>query len=171
MIGIIIICVVCFIPALLVYSITMHNRPDRSYVRVDAFMNGLFAFGICAVLIGAFAGIPIIKATGGLWDNYSTGIREGYVTKVSVKGVIWKTHEAQIQVGTGELAALQQPFAFSISDPLMAEYVESYLGDRVRIKYKQWYFQPYSEGESGYDCISIVPINDTEAPRSSSMEH
>ena len=77
-----------------------------------------FATSIFLWTIGPFVAsllcIFLIPATGGMLSGYSEGIREGYITKFSEKGIIWKTYEAQIQIGTGELAALQAPFAFSI---------------------------------------------------------
>jgi len=103
---------------------------------------------------------PIAQLTGGFLPDYSEGYREGYVTKISQKGIIWKTFEGQIQVGTGSQAALQAPFDFSTDDPDMAEFVEGYLGDRVRIKYSQWFIMPFSKGESGYTIIEILPISD-----------
>lgn len=125
--------------------------------------SGIFcalAVMLIAGLVMSLAFVPLAGVTGGFWPDYSTGTREGYITKVSVKGAIWKTNEAQIQVGTGAMAALQEPFSFSISDPDMARFVEMYLGEKVRIEYTQWLVQPYRLGETPYDCVSILPIND-----------
>lgn len=136
---------------------------SHEYSYDASITNAVFAFlfvGCVAGVIMAMVFVPLAGVTGGFFDNYSTGTREGFITKVSVKGFIWKTNEAQIQVGTGQMAALQEPFSFSISDPDMALMVESYLGEKVRIEYKQWLIQPYRYGETSYDCVSILPIND-----------
>jgi hypothetical protein len=158
MIAVIISLIVIIVPSVAVFL--FGNWGERDF---NSFMNALLA-GFVLGLIMAVLFLPLAHVTGGFMPNYSEGTREGYITKVSVKGAIWKTNEAQIQVGTGEMAALQEPFSFSISDPNIAEAVKSYLGDRVRITYKQWLIQPAWYGETTYDCISIVPINDTVAP-------
>ena len=98
---------------------------------------------------------PIIAATGGLWDGYSTGERIGFITKASVKGIVFKTNEIQIQVGTGDMAALQEPQSLSVPDnQLYAEIVDN-LGKRGRFQYDEWLIQPYSHGESGYDVTGV----------------
>lgn len=101
----------------------------------------------------------LIPATGGMLSGYSEGVREGYITKFSEKGFIWKTYEAQIQVGTGELAALQAPFDFSIAryNPLYLK-VQENLGKKVRIKYNEWFIMPYKIGSSGYELTDIQII-------------
>jgi hypothetical protein len=158
MTAVIITLVLVLVPALIGYFMAARGNSYGSDVTsgVLCFIAVAFIGGMLAMLYF----IPLAGATGGFWPDYSTGTREGYITKVSVKGAFWKTNEAQIQVGTGEMAALQEPFSFSISDPAMAELVNSYLGDRVRIEYTQWLIQPYSLGETPYDCVSILPIND-----------
>lgn len=92
--------------------------------------------------------------------GYSDGTREGYITKVSEKGIYWKTIEGQIQVGTGEMAALQNPFDFSIPKHRkdLQEAITQNLGKKVRINYIQWLIMPYSIGDSGYEVVSIEPV-------------
>ena len=110
-------------------------------------------------LIGGFVSlllsIPVLGFTTGFYNGYSTGTRDGFLTKVSDKGVIFKTHEAQIQVGTGQMAALQEPFEFSIKDDAVFQDIQSLLGERVRIKYSQWLIQPFRHGGSDYECTSV----------------
>lgn len=156
MIAIIVALLIILVPAAVTFIISYDGGYNDG---VSAFMNGLGVAVIVTVLVSVIF-VPLAGVTGGFFENYSTGTREGFITKVSVKGFFWKTNEAQIQVGTGQMAALQEPFSFSISDPDMALLVESYLGERVRIKYKQWLIQPYKYGGTSYDCVSIIPIND-----------
>jgi hypothetical protein len=91
----------------------------------------------------------------GIMPTYAEGVREGYITKFSKKGFLWKTWEGQIQVGTGEQAALQAPHDFSVSDAELAAEIRSRLGKRVVLHYRQWLVMPFSVGESGYDVVKI----------------
>lgn len=115
---------------------------------------------LLAVPVIGLSCYPAIRCDGGLIRGYSDGVREGYITKVSDKGVVWKTWEGQIQVGTGEMAALQQPFDFSIPKNKRDLYEAAMvnLGKRVRITYVEWLLIPYSVGSSGYEVVSIEPV-------------
>jgi hypothetical protein len=116
---------------------------------------------LLAALCAAIALIIICRgmlSIEGLMPGYSTGEREGYLTKVSVKGFFFKTNEAQIQVGTGNMAALQEPFAFSIPDEKLAIEANNLLGKRVRIRYSQWFVMPMTMGETPYECVEIEPL-------------
>jgi hypothetical protein len=114
-------------------------------------LGGIVAFCIC---------ISFIPMTGGLYRGYSEGNREGYVTKISERGIIWKTWEAQIQVGTGEMAALQSPYEFSIPKDKKELYltIRDSLGKKVNIEYTQWLLMPYWVGSSGVELTSIKQI-------------
>lgn len=114
------------------------------------WMVGLFvSFVICAVFI---------PMTGGLMRGYGEGIREGYITKISDKGVIWKTYEAQIQVGTGEMAALQKPFEFSIpkNNKELYNSIKENIGKKVNIEYTQWLLMPYQIGDSDIELTKVT---------------
>lgn len=100
----------------------------------------------------------IIQSTTGLYPGYSQGVREGYLVKISEKGMIFKTWEGQIQIGTGQQAALQEPFSFSIAKTRkdLYEFVQTNLSAKVRIEYSEWICMPWRIGESGYEVISIT---------------
>ena len=102
----------------------------------------------------AFIGIPGMKLTGGLGEDYSVGERVGYIVKVSKRGIVWKTYEIQMQMGTGELAALQLPHEMSC-DEETAKAVSVNFGRNARVKYNQWLVMPYWRGESNYWVTSI----------------
>ena len=114
--------------------------------------------GLAALLVWPTICYVGCRLTTGFGANYSDGVREGFVTKVSVKGYIWKTTEAQIQVGTGDMAALQSPFAFSIVDPETTNVANAMLGKRVRVTYHEWLIQPWHRGESGYEAVKIEAV-------------
>ena len=114
--------------------------------------------GMCLLLIGFF----LIPATTGLVPEYSVGSREGFLTKVSTKGIIWKTHEAEMQMGVGTQAALQEPFGFSISreDTEIWNKAQVSLGQHVRVQYSEWLIMPFRIGSSGYRVIDLALVND-----------
>lgn len=114
---------------------------------------------VCGLVFG-LPSIPMIAATGGLTPDYGHGHRDGYITKISTKGVYWKTVEAEVQVGTGEMAALQSPWRVSIPDPKVADLAERLTGKKVRVHYTEWLIQPFSRGESGYEAQGITPIEE-----------
>lgn len=110
---------------------------------------------VVLVLIFGLLSYPLIASTTGLVSNYSEGERIGYLTKISTKGLIWKTNEAQLQIGTGEISALQEPWDFSIPNSSLVDKAKNLQGSKVRIKYVEWLIQPYRRGESRYEAISI----------------
>ena len=114
-----------------------------------------FAFGI-SVLIALFFFIPYFGLFGGLVENYSQGERQGYLVKYSEVGVIFKTKEGEMQLGTGNMASLQEPFKFSVynNDEINMKIQES-IGKKVKLKYKQWLLQPFRRGGSDYEITSV----------------
>ena len=130
-----------------------------------ALSNTMNEKGFASVLLWCFGWMPVglivyalICVYGGLLPGYSEGTRAGFLTKISEKGVIFKTWEAQIQVGTGDMAALQAPFAFSIPRNRKDLYqtATANLGEKVNVKYSEWVVMPYVMGESGYEATTIA---------------
>ena len=125
----------------------------------DKLMTSMFLW-----MIGPFIAfllcLPLIPVTGGMLRGYSDGTREGFVTKLSEKGIVWKTYESQIQVGTGDMAALQTPFEFSVpkSNKELYDKVKENLGKKVRVEYIEWFVMPYWVGSSGYELTNIQRI-------------
>lgn len=143
--------------ALIIFiSIAVAYATSSEYDRPFSIIMGASA----GLVICAFVWYPAFGMTGGFYENYSEGERVGFVTKLSKKGFFWKTWEAQLQVGTGELAALQEPFSFSVADPELVEFLESSLGtaNRVRITYSQWLVTPFRIGENSHVATGAEPI-------------
>jgi hypothetical protein len=136
------------------------------FVLVSAFASSyerdplLCGWGLIGLLLVLVLGMVLVPMTGGLMEGYSEGTREGYITKLSVRGVMFKTNEGQMQMGTGEMAALQQPWEFSCPDEERWKYLNSLLGKRVIVQYKEWLVQPWWRGDSGYE-ITHVRLADT----------
>lgn len=106
--------------------------------------------------VGLFIlGIPILSLTSGFFPGYSVGERTGYVTKISKKGIIWKTNEGQMTLGVGEQSSLQTPWEFSITDEEILTQIKNLNGRKVTISYIQWLIMPYSVGDSSYLIVSV----------------
>lgn len=80
--------------------------------------------------------------------NYSNGTRIGVVTKLSEKGIIWKSWEGSMLVALPiEVAGQTQPEKFDFNvDPAAVYKVRAALisGQRVELIYRQWYLEPLS---------------------------
>lgn len=107
--------------------------------------------------------IPAITLTGGLVPDYSSGTRDGYITKLSNKGLMWKTNEGEMQVGTGNMAALQEPFEFSVKNStlLPSLFEASTNAQRVRLYYQEYLITDLRYAESSY-LVTKVEVLDGE---------
>lgn len=83
--------------------------------------------------------------------NYSDGSRVGTVTKLSYKGLIWKSWEGEMVMGgvrqnqdeNGNLNTVANVFAFNV-DPDAVEKVRKAQesGRPVKLIYRQWWLSP-----------------------------
>lgn len=112
---------------------------------------------IVVILFVIFALFALVMTTG-LVEQYSSGELEGYITKISYKGILWKTNEGEMQVGTGNIAVLQTPFEFSIVEKEILDKVHRNIGKKVRVKYRQWFVMPYRLGSSGYELVEVEEL-------------
>ena len=115
----------------------------------------LACVGYLALMLVVVA--PILNLTSGLGKGYSSGIRSGYITKASEKGFIWKTYECEMQIGSGEMSALQEPWQFSIpkSEKDLFDKVNGNIGKKAVVHYDQWLIMPARIGDSWYEATSI----------------
>lgn len=156
MIGLIIVAALFSVTAAVLFTLAHRSR---SYIFGNLEVVLILAVVGVVLLIGAPG---IVGVTGGLLPGYSTGEREGYITKISHRGVIWKTWEGQIQVGTGNMAALQEPWGFSVVEEEILSEIQENLGNRVRVTYKEWLMQPFNRGSSGYEITSVGVLEVSE---------
>lgn len=90
---------------------------------------------------------PLVSLTGGYDHAYSTGERTGVVTKLSKKGIIWKSWEGELlQAGlkgtpAGSVANI---IGFNVQDEELIAKIEiaQKSGDAITIKYEQWFIRP-----------------------------
>lgn len=96
--------------------------------------------------------------------NYSTGTRAGIIMKVSKKGVLIKTHEGMLDVGT-----INDPWEFSVegSNTEVIEQLEEAQssGERVRLHYKEKFAKFFWLGDTPYFVIQVDRLapSDTDA--------
>ena len=88
-------------------------------------------------------GLVLLPLLGfGLWTwsaltwSYSEGERAGYVQKFSKRGWVCKTWEGELAM-VNVPGALQEKFAFTVRDDLVAQHISASMGKRVTISYKQ----------------------------------
>ncbi|MBM3387768.1 MAG: hypothetical protein FJY36_08905 [Betaproteobacteria bacterium] len=75
------------------------------------------------------------------YNVYSDGSREGVLVKISRKGNLFKTYEAEIlQPGfrSGEGSVKANTFKFSVQDPAVAKRLEDASGQTVKVHYVQY---------------------------------
>lgn len=93
--------------------------------------------------------------------SYSNGERAGVVSKLSEKGYVFKTNEGELNVGAqGEVGNLSQNiWAFSVEGDkteIIDKLNDSMLsGKRVKLKYKQMYFQYFWMGDTKYFLTDV----------------
>ena len=98
------------------------------------------------------------------YANISNGSRAGVIVKISERGVLFKTYEGQIDIGSfgavKDVNQLSQTFQFSVEkgDTHIYEAIEkaSLTGERVQIKYKEKYGILPWRGETTYFVYEVV---------------
>lgn len=89
-----------------------------------------------------------MKTIGGLFPNYSEGERAGQVTKISKKGLIFKSLEGDMNVGgtttDSNGSAIPNVWHFSVSNDKFIEKIKdaASTGKRVTLVYSQYYVGP-----------------------------
>lgn len=115
---------------------------------------------IIAVAIITFIGVILFF----YYANISNGSRAGVIVKISERGVIFKTFEGQIDIGSfgavKDANQLSQTFEFSVEkgDDHIYKAIEeaSLTGERVQIKYKEKYGILPWRGETTYFVYEVV---------------
>ena len=103
---------------------------------------------------------------GGLGKDYSNGVRAGHLIKVSKKGLVYKSYEAELQVvdniavSNVDENALNTPKVFwqvSTRDEAIGKKLEDLVGKEIKIKYTQYLVRPIELG-SDYEILSYEEI-------------
>ncbi len=91
--------------------------------------------------------------------EFSKGTREGFVTKLSEKGYIFRTHEGELIRNQFSAATEKDLFKFSISDEKVAEKLGKIEQRQyVRLSYKQYLFRVFFKGDTKYFITDVTPL-------------
>lgn len=102
-------------------------------------------------LFGAFTIVIILLSLigfGVLQYTFSSGMRSGKLVKVSKKGLLLKTYEGTLDLGSGD----QLTWKFSIHEDKLGEQLVSQIGKQVSLEYRELLFKLFYETK--YDVIS-----------------
>ena len=143
-----------------------------------AKLNGKKVLGL-GCLFMAVAGTAVVGSCSyaayrgfGLSDKvYSDGDRVGIVTKISHKGMLYKSWEGEMAMDnfvakpTENGSVMSNTFNFSVLDPEIVKKIQDAQksGERVQLTYKQTYTADLTERESTYVIIAVNPADTPKA--------
>jgi len=97
-----------------------------------------------------------------LYANYSSGVRAGVPVKFSRKGVVFKTHEGELNVGgltNSEEGAIPTTWNFSVRkyEEEVLEEMERAMTEQKRVKlhYNEKYVQLFWRGDTKYFVYEV----------------
>jgi len=109
--------------------------------------------------------VAVVGFAGYLWVSswtYSDGTRSGQLIKVTKKGVLFKTHEAQLNMGglrTSNSDGLEgNIWDFSIISDEVVDKLNALEGKRVKVSYKERYKSMPWVGETNYIAIDVTEL-------------
>lgn len=115
---------------------------------------------IVAGAILAAVAAPVGCCVKGCGPDYSDGSRVGVITKISTKGLLFKSNEAEMLVALPvDVAGTTQPerFDFNVSpETLKAAQEAMQSGRRVEVRYRQWAWTPITI-EHSHVAVEIRP--------------
>jgi hypothetical protein len=92
------------------------------------------------LIVAGIVLVPLLVFAIWTWSaltwSYSEGERAGYVQKFSKRGWLCKTWEGELAM-VNVPGAMQEKFAFSVRDDLVAQHVTASMGKRVALTYEQ----------------------------------
>jgi len=114
------------------------------------------------VVLSVVVVLPVVLITAwtliSLNYSYSTGMRAGYVQKISKRGWLCKTWEGELQL-TAIPGSAPQLFDFSIRSDSLAAKVNELAGKEVALEYKQHKGVPTScSGETEYYVTGVRAV-------------
>jgi hypothetical protein len=96
--------------------------------------------------------------------TYSEGTRAGQLIKISKKGVIFKTHEGELNLGGLRIGDQQDAlegniWSFSVIKEEVLEEVKKYEGKRVKLAYKQRFKSLPWQAKTDYIVVGVEAID------------
>ncbi len=113
---------------------------------------------ISALIIGAIA------FAMAYWGVYDDGVRAGTILRISKRGVLFKTYEGQIDIGTfgglKNVNPIAQTFDFSVEDEQVVKDLQTVAltGERVNLHYIKRYVGFPWRGDTRYFAIKVERI-------------
>lgn len=111
--------------------------------------------------------VIIVGTIGFFWVStwtYSEGSRSGQLIKVTKKGVVFKTHEAQLNMGglrTKNTDGLEgNIWDFSIIGEAVVEKLNALEGRHVKVTYKERYNSMPWIGKTNYIATDVTELTD-----------
>ena len=129
---------------------------DAGKKSVSSFFRKLFiGIGLLALLAGigylVFANL-----------TYSDGSRTGELVKISEKGMIFKTHEGQLQLGGVSVdkgaTNIGSMWNFSVTDEAVIQKLETFKGQKVLVSYEEKYRTLPWKGDTKYLITDVAPV-------------
>ncbi|MDD0853406.1 hypothetical protein HBN50_09870 [Halobacteriovorax sp. GB3] len=112
-------------------------------------------FFVFLILIAIFAAI----GWGILSFPVSNGLRAGKLVKITKKGVLFKTYEGTLDLGSGD----HLTWDFSVHDDALGREMQNFSGQQVKLEYKEHLFRVFYS--SKYDITSVKRIDDGQHPK------
>ena len=138
-------------------AVTIYRTSDCG----NRFCNVVFGELMASMVLIPVVLFCIVPLTGGLAKNYGEINQIGYLTNLSEAGLIWKTHEGELQKGVGEQATAETAFRFSATNKNVIDKLRPYLGSKTRLHIisNQWLIMPFWRGNSDNEVIVVLEIN------------
>lgn len=99
--------------------------------------------------------------------TYSKGTRSGLLNKVSYKGVVWKTYEGELNMGSittrNENGIIGNTWAFSIWRDDIYDQLQDYQGQPVKLYYRQKFKAMPWQGKTDYFVYKVERIQSGES--------
>ena len=110
------------------------------------------------IAVGLALALLLSGCISGCGEGYSEGERTGVVTKLSRKGLFFKSWEAEMNVGgvrQTDDGLTPNMWSFHVGDELVPE-VQGALqrSERVSVRYRQWVVPPIDQSSS-YDAKAV----------------
>lgn len=125
---------------------------DRSAV----FAGGCVFLGLCLLCGGCGLGC----IAGGI--HYSDGYRDGQLQKVSEKGLVWTTTEAELALPGIRTVGdkVSNTFEFTVPTVAVRDQLSKVRADQlVRVHYQQYLFSPPWRGDTAYRATRIEVLD------------
>ena len=123
---------------------------------------------VLLIVLSALVVMAVGVAAYYTFGHYSKGFRNGYVMKLSHKGMVFKTWEGQLNVGGFDGGAEQENMSnvwdFSVRDQEIVDQLEDAVdtGYRVKLLYKEKFYTLPWWGDTKYFIYEVQRVDALE---------